>query len=112
MDILLSATTTTLPKTLDIAIDDYGCSIDLFDDNELIQQGAIAVYLTRGSTPQVPLDGVDWQSYIGGIKSMGELDADIKGNIEKLGNTTLYPSYDIVNNKLTVNILKGGAFNV
>jgi hypothetical protein len=108
MDIYMDSSSTTYPKTWDISVSADGCALMIADeDDELKQEAMVAAYLTRGSTPQVPEDGVDWQGYITGEKNFGELDSDIRDNIEKLGPNTLYPDYDIVNNALKVNILKG-----
>jgi hypothetical protein len=104
MDLLLTSTTLGI---IDIDIDAEGCVKTIEDDAEQMQQAKVAAFFTLGSTPQIPADGVDWQGFITGEKTFPELDSDIRDNIKKIGDTTLYPDYNIVNNHIEVVIKEG-----
>jgi hypothetical protein len=103
MDIQMTSTAGS-PLIWDITIDSNGCAVLIYDLNERKQQAKVASFLTLGSTPQNPDDGVDWQGFFTGSISFGELDSQIKDNIAKVNDSSLYPDYEINNNGLNVAI--------
>jgi hypothetical protein len=104
MDIKIISTIINNIKYLDVYVNEEGCSVDISGKEEKLQQAEVAAFLTRGSTPQNEDDGVDWQNFITGNKSFGELDNDIKENLEKINMDAdpieLFVDYDVINNKL------------
>lgn len=76
-------------------------------DQIATQQAMIATYLILNSVPQLQGKGSDWIGFFTGQITFGELDAQIRDNIQLSGNASYYPNYYLENDQLKVQILKG-----
>jgi hypothetical protein len=103
------STETTIDGLLywDFYVDtDQGIVPFLDEENEKNQEAAIAVYLTKDSTPQLSGSGqyVDWLGFFTNEISFGELDSNIRTSLNNAGLNEYYPSYAIENDQLKVGL--------
>ena len=69
------------------------------------QHAQTAAFLQYGSVPQLPTFGVQWAEYFTGGVNFGVIDGQIKSNLSAVGLTQFRPTYDLVNDKLTVSVV-------
>lgn len=80
-------------------------------DEENLQNAQVASFILKNSIPQLSGNdvGVSWLEFLMGNISFGELDAQIRNNIDNVGQAdNFYPNYLIENEKLKVEITKVG----
>jgi hypothetical protein len=80
-------------------------------ETEQEQNAQLSSFIQRDSIPQLVGNGigVDWSGFLTKGLSFGEIDAQIRDNLNYTGLSSLYyPFYSIVNNKLTADIRKVG----
>ncbi len=66
------------------------------------QQAQVACSEVLGSIPQLPSSGVDWPTFLVGSGSFPALDASIRQNLSDSGRSDYQPTYDIINDALSV----------
>ena len=69
------------------------------------QHAQLAAYIQRGAIPQLPGFGVEWVEFFTGTTNFGVIDGEIKQNLLAVGLSNYRPTYDIVNEKLTVAVV-------
>ena len=69
------------------------------------QHAQMAAYIQRGTVPQLPQFGVEWVEYFTGGVNFGVVDGQIKSNLISIGLSKFRPTYDLVNDKLTVAVV-------
>ena len=94
-------------NTFDLAINSSGILPRMTADQIATQQAMMATYLILNSIPQLQGQGSDWIGFFTGNIGFGELDAQIRNNIQLSGNPSYYPNYYLENDQLQVQILKG-----
>jgi hypothetical protein len=75
---------------------------------EALQQASVAATIVLNGIPQLPGVGVDHLGFLAGSVLFGQLDAQVRQAISNSGHPEYVPSYDIVNNVLTVTVYNGG----
>lgn len=76
------------------------------DDEENLQCATLAGFLIKGTVPQLPDAGVPWTDFLTKKISFGELDFYVRDSLSKVNKQTYYPSYDIEDDKLSMQIGK------
>ena len=69
------------------------------------QHAQLAAYTQRGTIPQIPGWGVEWVEFFTGGVNFGVVDGEIKQNLIAIGLSNYRPTYDIVNEKITVAVV-------
>lgn len=78
----------------------------IIDEEADLQCATQAAFLIQGTVPQLKDAGVPWTAYLSNKMTFGEIDFYIRESLREVGKETYYPQYDIVNDKLTMNIGK------
>jgi hypothetical protein len=104
MDILMTSAETPSGNVWDIDIDKNIAPI-ISGEQENSQMASLACFLEKGTIKQLPEIGVEWSKYLTGQKSFGEIDAQIRISLLNAGLETYRPDYQIVGDKLTLNII-------
>ncbi len=73
---------------------------------EEAQGATIAVFLLKNSIPQLPDVGIPWSPFLTEDLQFNEVDGEIRTTLTGLGYVDFSPVYDIVNDKLVVNVKK------
>lgn len=76
------------------------------DDKEDLQGATQAVFLIKGSVPQLPGVGVPWTDFLTKKLTFGELDFYIRESLQKVEKETFYPQYEIKDDQLTLTVGK------
>lgn len=74
---------------------------------EQVQTATLAGFLELGTIPQLPEAGVNWQGFLTGAVTFGELDTQIRQSIQDAGVSQFTPEYDLVEDKLIMTINAG-----
>ena len=110
MDAQLASESGT-PPTWDFYVEPIPAGGDIVPiiagSQETAQEAAVAATLLLNGIPQLPGVGVDHLGFLAGTVLFGELDAQIRTAIANTGNSQYVPSYDIVNNGLTITVQLG-----
>ena len=69
------------------------------------QHAQMAAYLQQGAIPQLPGFGVQWVEFFTGQVNFGVVDGQIKSNRLSVGLSQFRPTYDLVNDQLTVAVV-------
>lgn len=83
-------------------LDDSG-DVNSLEDQ---QHAQMCAYTQVGTIPQLPDFGVQWVEYFTRAVNFGVVDGQIKSNLVSTGLSSYYPSYDLVNEKLIVSVVK------
>lgn len=75
-------------------------------EKEDIQVATLACFLQVGTIPQLPNAGVSWTDFLTGVKTFGEIDAQIRESIRNAGKYEYMPIYKIENDRLTLQVGK------
>ena len=75
-------------------------------DKEDTQVATLACFLQVGTIPQLPEAGVSWTDFLTGVKTFGEIDAQIRESIRNAGKFEYMPIYKIENDRLTLEVGK------
>lgn len=78
----------------------------ILDEDERLQCATLAGFLIKGTVPQLPEVGVPWTDFLTKKISFGELDFYVRDSLSKVDKQTYYPSYEIVDEKLTMQVGK------
>lgn len=105
MDISMSSSS-GVPPTWDL-VSTNGIVSFITGDAETLQAAQLSAYLNLGSTPQLPGQGTDWLGFFTGNTTFGEIDSQIRNNINNSIATGYYPDYELINNKLNVVMIQG-----
>lgn len=76
-------------------------------NEEKIQTATLAGFLELGTIPQIPAVGVNWQGFLTGSITFGELDTEIRKSIQDAGVEQFSPDYDLDNDNLIMTINAG-----
>jgi hypothetical protein len=76
----------------------------IMNDDEDVQCATLACFLERGAIPQLSSVGVDWAGFLTGGKTFGELDSEIRQSLRLAGMEEFQPDYQIVGDKLTLQV--------
>lgn len=102
MDIKMDSSTGTPPTWDTVSVG--GIVSFITGDEEELQAAQLATFLNLGSTPQLPLEGVDWLGFFTGSTSFGEVDSKIRENIKISKGSKFAPDYELENNNLKVTL--------
>jgi hypothetical protein len=105
MDIKMNSSTGTPPIWDLLSVD--GIVSFITGDEETLQAAQLSAYLNLNSTPQLPGQGTDWIGFFTGGTSFGEVDSQIRNNINNSIATGYYPEYELINNRLSVMMKRG-----
>jgi hypothetical protein len=100
---------TTKNNYVDFYVDDNGCVPMITGDEEEEQNAQFVTFIKKNNIPQLSGNehGVDWLGFVTGETKFGEIDAQIRDNINFVDLTDkYYPSYSIVNEKLKLEVIK------
>lgn len=108
MELLLDASVD--PETerfnWDIMVED-GMALVVPEGAEEDQEASVIAYLETNTIPLMPERGVDWPGYLGKLKSLAEIDSQIRENLKTYLNTVLFsPVYSTKQGRLEVSLAK------
>lgn len=75
-------------------------------NKEELQNAILACFLEKKSIPQLPEMGVAWTDFFTSKITFGELDVQIRDSLYAAEKSEFRPEYEIVNDKLTLNVTK------
>lgn len=111
MDLKMSAETITTEATL------WDCKVEngivpiIHSEEEKVQAATLACFLETNSVPLLPDVGVPWVDFLNQKISFGDIDYRIRNSLYLAGRPDFYPQYDIVNDRLTLSVVKMGENN-
>lgn len=73
------------------------------------QRAAVSGFLQKGSIPQLPDVGIAWVEYLLGEVPLTEIDTQIRDTLTRNGLSNFDVAYDIINDKMSVKILRRAA---
>jgi hypothetical protein len=82
-------------------LDDAGATGSVEDS----QHAQMCAFLQYGTIPQLPTFGVQWVEFFTGEVNFGVVDGQIKSNLMAVDLSSFRPTYDLVNDKLTVAVV-------
>lgn len=94
---------------VDCLVDSAGCVPIITEEEEYLQNAQMSAYIQKDSIPQLVGNGhgVDWAGFLNSSTPFGEIDAQIRANLEYSGLSELYaPFYAIENEKLKTTVRK------
>lgn len=106
---LISYTDNNNQFFVDCLVDGLGCVPIITGEEEELQNAQLATYVQKDSIPQLAGNGhgVDWSGFLSSSTAFGEIDAQIRANLEYSGLSESYaPFYSIENEKLKITVRK------